>query len=275
MSKAKPTRKAGPRKAAAPAAKQSKTELREDRFIAEYLVDYNGRQAAIRAGYAPQAARQTASELLAKPHVQAKLQAAQEKVLDGLGVTVDLVMSRLHAIATADPRELTELHRGCCRYCWGVDNLFQRTPREMREARANWEANEAAKQMKEGAAAPVPFDEAGGIGYNPRRDPNPECPECFGDGEARAVLKDTRDLSPVARLLFAGVEQTQHGLKVRMHSQPDALVHIGKQLGMFTRKVEHSGPGGSPIQQAHTVIRDLLDQVDGDTGPGPAASRRR
>jgi phage terminase small subunit len=48
-------------------------------------------------------------------------------------VTTELVLSRLQAIATADPRELTELHRGCCRYCWGTGNLFQRTPRELRE----------------------------------------------------------------------------------------------------------------------------------------------
>jgi phage terminase small subunit len=119
------------------------------------------------------------------------------------------------------------------------------------------------------------FDTAGGEGFNPKRDPNPSCPECWGDGDQRVVFKDTRDLSPAARLLFAGVEQTQNGLKVRTHSQPDALVNIGKHLGMFAKKVEHSGPDGGPIQQEHRAMGDLLDMIEGsDTGPGAAASRR-
>jgi phage terminase small subunit len=253
--------------------RQSKAELRLERFIAEYLIDLNGRQAAIRAGYSPDTARQTASELLAKPEAQALLRAAQEKVAAALGVSKEMVLDRLNAIATADPRELTELHRGCCRYCWGKRFLFQRTPREMREAKDNWMQDEAARQEKNLPAKA--FDEAGGVGFNPKRDPNPACPECFGDGEERVVFKDTRDLSPGARLLFAGVEQTQHGLKIRTHSQPDALVNIGKHLGMFTSKHEHSGPGGGPIQQEHTAVGQLLDLVDGaDTGPGAAAGRR-
>lgn len=265
--------KAAPKKQAKP-VRTSKTERRVDRFIAEYLVDLNGRQAAIRAGYSPDTARQIASELLAKPEVQAAVEAKQKALIDSLGVTSELVLSRLHAIATADPRELSELHRGCCRYCWGKDHKFQRTPLEMREARAAWEA-EQAKRQEEATEVAAAFDEAGGVGFNPKRDPNPDCPECWGDGEVRVVFKDTRDLSPAARLLFAGVEQTQHGLKLRTNSQPDALLNLGKHLGLFAKRVEHSGPGGGPIQQEHGAVGALLDLLDGaDTGPGPAGSRR-
>jgi phage terminase small subunit len=272
--KAAPAKKAKKKQAVKPKVLPvTKTERRADRFVSEYLIDLNGRQAAIRAGYSPDTARQIASELLAKPEIQKAVDAKQAELLKGLGVTTELVLSRLQAIATADPRELTELHRGCCRYCWGKDNLFQRTPREMRESRIQWEADEAARAAKE--QPPKPFDVAGGEGFNPKRDPNPSCPECWGDGDQRVVFKDTRDLSPAARLLFAGVEQTQNGLKVRTHSQPDALVNIGKHLGMFTKKVEHSGPDGGPIKQEHRAMGDLLDMIDGsDTGPGAAASRR-
>jgi phage terminase small subunit len=247
----------------------SKTELRIDRFVREYLIDMNGRQAAIRAGYSPDSARQTASELLATGEVQAKVRAEQEKVAKSLGISKELVLDRLLAIGTADPRELTELHRGCCRYCWGKDHLFQRTPREMRDARREFEQNEAGRQQKAAAAGlesmPREFDEAGGVGFNPKRDPNPECPECFGDGDERVVFKDTRDLSPAARLLFAGVEQTQHGLKVRMHSQPEAIVNIGKHLGMFTTKLAIGGDKENPdAVQVGVIVVPAKAPSDGD-----------
>ena len=52
------------------------------------------------------------------------------------------------------------------------------------------------------------FDEASGIGYDPRCDPHPDCPECFGEGVVKVFVKDTRDLSPMAERLYAGVEET-------------------------------------------------------------------
>lgn len=238
--------------------RRSAKDLRLERFVAEYLVDYNGRRAAVAAGYSADSARQTASGLLADPQVQALVQAKQKAVTEALELTENVVLDRLSAIATADPRELVELHRGCCRYCWGKDHLYQRTPREMREDRHTWEREEEQRQAE--GKPPVPFKEAGGVGFNPKKDPNPNCPECWGDGELRTVFKDTRDLSPAARLLYAGAEQTQNGLKVRMHSQPEALVNIGKHLGMFQKRVQHTGKDGNPLSV-------LLEQVSGSTFP--------
>lgn len=59
------------------------TELQQ-RFIAEYLKDGNGKDAAVRAGYARKAAKQTASELLRKAHIVAALDAARAPVLEAL-----------------------------------------------------------------------------------------------------------------------------------------------------------------------------------------------
>src|SRR4030095_16301516 len=44
---------------------------KQERFIAEYLVDLNQKQAAIRAGYSERTAAKIASELMQKPHVRA------------------------------------------------------------------------------------------------------------------------------------------------------------------------------------------------------------
>jgi phage terminase small subunit len=245
-----------------------KVKARLEVFIREYLVDFNGRRAAIAAGYSADSARQTASEMLATPDVQAKLQEAIAQRAQVSGITAKAVVDRLHAIATADPRELIELHRACCRYCWGRDHLYQRTRRELAAELATRAEQEKAK--KEGTALP-PFED-GGIGYNPKRDPNPDCPECFGEGVERVVAKDTRDLSPAARMLYAGVKTTQHGLEIKMHDQTGMLVNLGKHLGLFRDKVELTGKDGGPIEHS---LREIIDAVEGaDTGIGPAAGRR-
>lgn len=235
---------------------------RVDVFVQEYLVDLNGYRAAIRAGYSPRSARQTASELLAEPHVQAKVQAAMDARAERTGITADRVLERYWGIATADARELIELHRGSCRYCWGKDHRFQRTQSERDRDYAAWcqrvkEANgDAAKLADVGA-----WDEAGGVGFHPYIDPNPKCPECFGEGLERVVPKDTRDLSPGARTLFAGVKTTQHGLEIKMHDQLGALRDVGRHLGLFKDKIEHTGKNGGPIKHALT---DILDEIDGE-----------
>lgn len=225
------------RKAKPVSPAKAKREARLDLFIAEYLVDLNGRRAAIEAGYSPDSARCQASKLLALPDVQERVAQAMVERATRTSITSDRVLERLWGIATADPRELIELHRGCCRYCWGEGNRYQRTPRELDEARMEYQALDDAER----ARTPDP-DEQGGIGYNPKRDPNPACPECFGDGVERVMPKDTRDLSPTARLLYAGVKQTQHGLQILTHDQKGALVDIGKHLGLFREKFEVSMP---------------------------------
>lgn len=46
---------------------------KQERFLEEYLVDLNGTQAAIRAGYSPRSARVIANETLTKPAIRDRL----------------------------------------------------------------------------------------------------------------------------------------------------------------------------------------------------------
>jgi phage terminase small subunit len=246
----KPARKAAPRSAkpaskekppapapARKAAKERPTETKVEAFIREYLIDLNGRQAAIRAGYSPFSARQTASDLLATPHVRDAVQAAMDARAERTGISADRVLERLWAIATADPRELIELQRQCCRHCYGIGHRYQFTRRELLDAEIEHEKRRADEPDKYGE-----FDQQGGDGYDPRKDPHPDCPECWGEGREVVVPKDSRDLSPSARLLYAGVKTTQHGLEIKTHSQVDALLNCGKHLGLFRDKLEVTLP---------------------------------
>jgi phage terminase small subunit len=93
---------------------------KQARFAQEYVLDSNGAQAAIRAGYSPNGARVKASQLLAKINVRAAVTAAQGEVQRQTGFTrQDVVallfeaieMARLQGDAQAMIRAVTELNR--------------------------------------------------------------------------------------------------------------------------------------------------------------------
>lgn len=221
---------------------------KQDEFVRQYLVDLNATQAAIRAGYSPKTANEQGSRLLANVSVRSAIEAAKAERAKRTGITADEVLLGFAAIARADARELIEFRRGCCRYCWGEGFRYQRTAGEMDRDR------EVHAEMFKGKKNAPAFDEKGGIGYHAKRDPNPECPECFGDGIGEAFIRDTRNVSPEAARLYAGVKQTKEGIEVKMHSIPDALLQMGRHLGLFREKVEHSGPDGKPLQAAAPVF---------------------
>lgn len=78
------------------------------RFVEEYLVDSNGAQAAIRAGYAPRSANVTGAQLLANPNVRAYIDAAQAERARRLGYDADRVTREYLAIAFAKVLDLFE-----------------------------------------------------------------------------------------------------------------------------------------------------------------------
>lgn len=217
-------------------------------FIEEYLVDLNSTQAALRAGYSPRSAFTQGCQMLAKPHVAQAIAAAKLARSERTQITQDRVLTELWLLATADPNELVEFRRTCCRFCHGQDNGYQRVQWEMDRARVVWQSDEEN--------AGVPFNEMGGVGYDACKPPRRECQHCFGDGVGEAVFKDTRNLSKAALRLYAGVKQTKGGLEVKMHDQQAALMAIGKHLGMFVDKHEHLGPNGGPLSITMIEVRE-------------------
>jgi len=84
------------------ALKNSKHEL----FCTEYIVDFNGAQAAIRAGYAESSARVTAAKLLAKDNIRARVEGLKATRLDRTATEADFVLQRHKAI---DNMRLSEI----------------------------------------------------------------------------------------------------------------------------------------------------------------------
>lgn len=82
---------------------------KERKFCEELIVDGNGRQAAIRAGYSPNSATEIASENLSKPHIKAYYKALLSAQAARLKVTGDKVINELAAIAFFQLPEIVKI----------------------------------------------------------------------------------------------------------------------------------------------------------------------
>ena len=72
------------------------------RFVDEWLIDFNGKQAAIRAGYSAKTAEATAARLLRNVKVQAEISRRQKDLQRRTEVTQDRVVKVLARIAFAN-----------------------------------------------------------------------------------------------------------------------------------------------------------------------------
>ena len=77
----------------------AKLTEKQKRFVEEYLIDLNATQAAIRAGYKVDNARQTATENLAKPYIVEAVEKALAERSRRTGINQDRVIQELAKIA--------------------------------------------------------------------------------------------------------------------------------------------------------------------------------
>ena len=232
------------------------------RFVDEYLKDRNASAAYQRAGYKAtgNSAEAAACRMLKEPDVAQLIGEREAAMRKRVEMDQDCVARLLWSIATADANDLIQHRRLCCRYCYGVGFGYQRTAGERERDYERWLREEKKAQKDDPEREPTAFDEAGGIGYHKLKAPNPDCPECFGEGVTDIYLPDTRLLSDDARMLYAGVKVTKEGLEVKMHARDAAIIKIGEHLGMFKKLHEHSGAVGL-LDLAESIAPDQQERV--------------
>jgi phage terminase small subunit len=76
------------------------------RFCEEYVIDLNGTQSAIRAGYSAKTATAISHENLRKPNIQAYIQELQSNRQNRTEITGDMVIKELARIAFFDIRNI-------------------------------------------------------------------------------------------------------------------------------------------------------------------------
>lgn len=79
---------------------------KQQRFVEEYMVDLNATQAAIRAGYSQDTAKEIGCENLTKPNIQEAIQKRKQELSDQTGITAERVLKEYAKIAFSDIREL-------------------------------------------------------------------------------------------------------------------------------------------------------------------------
>ena len=105
------------------------------------------------------------------------------------------------------------------------------------------------------------------------------------------TVVDVKDSDEVDGTLIAEVQETRDGFKFKRNDQMKALELLGKHLGMFTERHEHTGPNGGPIETVSrsrtagmteeekiALARELRnlppedddeDEADGENSPQP------
>lgn len=198
---------------------------RQEKFISEYMIDYNATRAAKVAGYSVKTAYSIGHENLKKPVIREEIDKCISIVLSKNEMRVEDILLRTVQLLRADARDLVELRRIACRYCHGDGFLYQRTPQEFLEA------HRSHLKSEDRQTGPS-FNEQGGNGYSEKYDPHADCPECFGDGVCKIFIHDTRTLSSDSAALYARVKETSAGIQLIMLSKFKAIEWAARYFGM-------------------------------------------
>ena len=213
--------------------KSTRIRIRHEQFAREYLANNrNATKAAEAMGMSSKnrnALNLRAHEELHQPQVQMLIQEETARRLERLKVTGDDIARYWLNLALADARELSPIVRACCRYCYGVEHMYQYTLPELRSARTA----HLAAQLKLPKAQRVPFDEQGGDGYDQTKEPNKDCPQCHGTGITVSRPINLDKLSEGAAMLFDGIRQHRDGsIEVKVRDRSRAMAMFGWLTGL-------------------------------------------
>jgi phage terminase small subunit len=204
------------------------------KFAQEFLLDFDPFKAAERAGarnplnglrwYSDPAVRREIERL--------KFYPAQFESRHYLFQRV--VSTTLHYVnewMNADRIEILQLRRVNCRYCWGENNDYQYTHAEMEQ------------RLRDHAKArnAVLFDKRGGAGFDYTKNPNPDCPNCFGNGDNNPEVRfmDWRTASKPARDMVKSVQSSKkYGLRIEFHSKMEIVHEILRSLHYLAKQFE-------------------------------------
>lgn len=81
---------------------------KQQRFVAEYLIDLNATQAAVRAGYSAKTASSIGEQNLRKLEIASAIAEAQEKRSERTAIDADWVLKRLAEEAVADLADIID-----------------------------------------------------------------------------------------------------------------------------------------------------------------------
>lgn len=157
-------------------------------FCREYVKDYNGTQAAIRAGFSKKRASATAAELVAKRSIQEEIQSIEKTFENRIFISKEKILKELALIGFADIGDHVTIDSSGCVQAVGLDQLPVG-------------ASRAIKKVRE-----------------------------------KRVIKS----SPGSKDKPSDDVVLESTFEFELHDKRAALVDMGKELGMFRDRTEHS-----------------------------------
>lgn len=88
---------------------------KQKRFVEEYWIDLNATQAAIRAGYSPDSARDIGCENLTKPNIKAAIDRAMAERSRRTGINQDRVIQEIAKLAFLNPVDVIDMDEATVR----------------------------------------------------------------------------------------------------------------------------------------------------------------
>lgn len=227
---------------------------KEELFVAEYLISLNASDAYRKAGYKGKNADVIGPRMLGKVGIAAAIAEGKAKRSEQLEINANWVLTRLANIVDADPNEMTKVVVGCCRYCHGVDHAYQwRTEDEFEAAKEEyWELSDDLRAKGKEPKL------SGGFGFDSKRAPHPNCPQCDGDGRPKVLLGDTTKLSEQGRTLYAGVKQSKSGVEVKFQDKMKAIEMIARHIDFYGKETEHAA---GALATAITEIQQRMSKA--------------
>lgn len=101
----------------------AKLTKKQQMFVDEYLIDLNATQAAIRAGYSPDTAKEMGCENLTKPNIKNAIDTALAERSRRTGISADRVLIEIAKLAFVNPADVINMEDGTVRMDATQDDL--------------------------------------------------------------------------------------------------------------------------------------------------------
>lgn len=124
------------------AASNGQFTAKQAAFIAEYLIDKNATQAAIRAKYSKQTAKQMGTENLSKPAIREAIDAGLSKLMNSLEITAERNLLERSRLAYYDIGDIAMAEIKC-----PAD--IAKLPKDLRQAITGWKWDKAGNFVVE------------------------------------------------------------------------------------------------------------------------------
>lgn len=172
---------------------------KQAQFVAEYLVDLNATQAAIRAGYSSKTAQSQASQLLQLPNVAEAVERAKAQRSARVNIKQDDILHEVSALAMSR-----------------IDHYVV--------------DDDGNVQLAEGAP-----------------------------DNALAAIESIKRRKTTRTDKESNESVTTWDVEIKLYDKPGQLKLLGRHIGLFPDKVEHTGRGGGPIETVTRIEQVIVD----------------